>query len=105
AGENSPRDCWLACRGCAGHRAILPPWRRHNCQVCGDDDSRYILQSLKQLAKELLGSLSIATRLHQNIEHSAVLIDGAPQILQLAVDRQVDFIEMPAISRPGCAGS
>src|ERR1700674_4173160 len=62
-------------------------------QLVGDDGPRDVLQSLQQLAKEFLGSLSIAKRLHQDIEHLAVRIDGAPQIIQLAIDRQVDFIE------------
>jgi hypothetical protein len=47
-------------------------------QLVGDDGPRNVLQSMQQLAKEFLGSLSIAQRLHQDIEHLAVLIDGAP---------------------------
>jgi len=73
-------------------------------KLVGDDGPRDVLQSLQQLAKEFLGSLFIAERLHQNIEHLAVLIDGAPQILRLAIDREIDFIEMPAISRARCPG-
>jgi hypothetical protein len=33
------------------------------------------------------------------IEHFAILIDGAPQVLQLAIDCQVNLIEMPAVAR------
>jgi hypothetical protein len=66
----------------------------------GDDDPRYVLQSSQQLPKELLRSLSVATWLHEDIEYLAVLIDSATQILQLATDREADFIEMPAIPGP-----
>src|SRR6266481_5630648 len=45
-------------------------------EFVGDDGPRHILQPPQQLAKELLGSLSVAARLHQDIEHLAVLIDG-----------------------------
>ena len=74
-------------------------------KLIGDDGSRNVLQSSQKLAKELLRSASVTTWLYKYIENLAVLIDSAPQILQLAVDRQIDFIEMPAISRARCAGS
>jgi hypothetical protein len=74
-------------------------------ELVGDDGAWHILQASQQFAKELLRSSSVAARLHQNIEHFAVLIDRAPQLLQLAIDRQIDLIEMPAISRPPCLGS
>ena len=65
----------------------------------GNYGSRHILQLPQQLAKGLLGSSSVAAWLHQNIQYLAVLIDGTPQILELAVDGEVDFIEVPTISR------
>ena len=54
-------------------------------ELVADDGARDILQLPQQLAKELLGSPPIASRLHQDIQYLAVLIDGAPQILQLAI--------------------
>jgi hypothetical protein len=81
----------------------ITDWRSL-AEFVDDDGWRDILQSPQQLAKKLLGGLSIAAWLYQDIEHLAVLIDGAPQILQLAIDRQVDFIKMPAIPRARRAG-
>jgi hypothetical protein len=50
-------------------------------QFVGDDSAWNVLQTFQQFAKESLGSLFIAMRLHQDIEHLAVLINRTPQIL------------------------
>ena len=44
----------------------------------GDDHARHILAAFEQLAEELLGSRFVASALHQNIEHVAILIHGPP---------------------------
>ena len=70
-------------------------------QLVGDDGPWHVLQSLEQLPEESLGHLLVPARLNQDVEYSPVLINSAPQILQLAVDREVYFIEIPAVSRAG----
>jgi hypothetical protein len=45
------------------------------------------LQSLEQLAKELLRRLLIAATLHQDVEHVIVLVNSALQVMALSVDR------------------
>jgi len=59
---------------------------RITTELVGDDDPWDVLQSLQQLSEELLRSPLVPPRLHQDIEHFAVLIDGAPQVPQLAID-------------------
>src|SRR5215469_2815706 len=44
--------------------------------------------------------MSIAARLHQNIDNVAILVDGAPEILQLAVDSKEDLVQMPVVAEP-----
>ena len=68
-------------------------------QLVGDQDARHILQTLQQPPEEALRRPSVAPALHQDIEYDAVLIDGAPQVVQLALDPDEDLIEMPFVAR------
>ena len=47
-------------------------------QLVGDQHARHILTAFEQLAEELLGGRLVAPALDQDIQHVAVLIDGAP---------------------------
>ena len=62
------------------------------------DDAQW-LSSLpaQKSAKEPLCSASITPRLHQDVDYFAVLIDRAPEILQVAVDSKEDFVQMPVV--------
>ena len=51
-------------------------------------------------AKEPLGSASIPSRLHQDVDYVAILIDGTPEILRVAVDSKEHFVQMPVIAEP-----
>jgi hypothetical protein len=42
-------------------------------------------------------------RLNQNVDHVAVLIHGAPEILLLAVDSNEDLVQMPVVTQPSLA--
>ena len=46
-----------------------------------------------------------ACLLHENVEYLAVLVDGAPKILQLALDLQEHFIEMPPVTKSATTGT
>jgi hypothetical protein len=50
------------------------------------DNSWYITEALQQLAKEALRCLLATAALNQNVEHVPVLINGSPEIVQLASD-------------------
>jgi hypothetical protein len=70
-------------------------------QFIGDEDTRYVLAPLEELAEKLLGGVLIPPPLYQNVEHDAVLIHGPPQIMPFLVDRDEHFIQMPLITRSG----
>jgi hypothetical protein len=80
---------------------------RQNLPLCGtialelvrDDHPWGILTSLKELPKELLGRCFVAAALHQDIEHSPVLIHGPPEIMALPIDREEHFIQVPLVTR------
>ena len=54
--------------------------------------------ALQQLAEEALGSALVLAALHEDVQHVAVLIDGTPEILALAVDRHGNLIEKPTVT-------
>jgi len=64
-------DIWEYLRLCCGVAT----------QFVGDDGAWNVLQTFQQFAKESLGGLFIAMRLHQDIEYFAVLINSTPQVL------------------------
>ena len=68
-------------------------------QPIGDDDPWEVPASFEELAEELLGSILVPQALHQDIEHSPVLIHGPPEIMALPIDREEDFIQMPLVAR------
>lgn len=69
-------------------------------ELVGDDHPRHILQALEQLTEESIGGVAISVRLDQHIEHVAVLIDRAPQIIQFAVDADEDLVKVPCVTGP-----
>src|ERR1700757_3660998 len=66
-------------------------------QLIRDDDPRYVLQALEQLAEKLLRRVLIAPALHQNVEHVIVLIHCTPQVMALPVNRQKDLVQVPLV--------
>jgi hypothetical protein len=86
-------------------RYHLAPGGHIALQFIGDDRTWYILQALQQLSEEALRGFGVAPLLYQDIEHLAILVDGAPKVLQLAVDPEEDFIEMPPIAETSAAGT
>ena len=53
------------------------------------------------LGAELLGSGLVPSALHQDIQHSPFLIDGTPEIVDLAIELEKHFIEVPLVSWTG----
>ncbi len=64
-------------------------------ELVGDHGSRYLPLRLQQLAHQALFRLGISAALHQNVEDEAVLADGTPEPLLLAIDGHHAFVEMP----------
>jgi hypothetical protein len=53
-----------------------------------------ITQALGTLAKESLGSLPVAPALHEDVQDMTVLVDCAPEVMVLALDRRHDLVEV-----------
>src|SRR4051812_16010426 len=61
-------------------------------QAIRDDLARLVLEADQQTLEEPLGGGGIATHLDENVEHDTVLVHGAPEMEELADDRQVHLI-------------
>ena len=55
-------------------------------QLVGHNHPRHILQTLQQPLEEALRGVGIAPGLNEDVEHNAILIDGAPEIMLHALD-------------------
>jgi hypothetical protein len=69
-------------------------------QLVSHDHPRHILQAVQQSSEETLGSVGITPILNQNVEHDAVLIHSAPEILLDALDSDEDLIKVPLVPGP-----
>ena len=60
---------------------------------------------MEQSFEESLGGFGVTACLNQDIEHDTVLIDGAPEIVRLALDPDEHRIEVPFVAwfRPTAA--
>jgi hypothetical protein len=80
---------------------MLDPWehlalgRAVALQLICNDDTGNVCEALEELAKKLLCGLRIAPALDQGVEHMIVLVDSAPQVMALAINRQEDLVQMP----------
>src|SRR5262245_57117582 len=70
-------------------------------QFVRDDHSWYIGESLQEFAEESLRRFLVSLALHQEIEDMPVLVDGAPQVVTLAMDGEKHLIQVPFIPRSG----
>jgi hypothetical protein len=57
---------------------------------------------LQQLAQQSFGSLLIAAALDQNVENKALLVNGAPQLMLLAGDRDRNLVQVPSVAAARC---
>src|SRR4051812_13269627 len=90
-------------------QALVPPVldRGHDltlgCAVAGqlvrDHDTRGPALLFQQLAEQALGSLLVAPALDENVEHKSILVDGPPEPVLLAPDRQAHFVQVPLVTR------
>ena len=74
-------------------------------ELVGDQHPSYPALLGQQLTEEPLGGLGIAARSDQDVEDVAVPVDGPPQILPTAVDRQEHLVEMPLVAGSGLAAA
>lgn len=67
-------------------------------QPIRDDAARLVFQSRQQTLEEALRCRRIPPVLHQDVEHDAVLVDCAPEVMQRAADPQIHLIEVPDVA-------
>jgi len=68
-----------------------------------NDAKRLLSLATQQPAEESFGSPLVPMGPNQDVDHVAVLIDGPPEILLLAIDSNEDFVQMPVVSQPTLA--
>jgi hypothetical protein len=68
-------------------------------QLVGHDHSRHILQTLQKSPDEAFRRVGIPPGLNEDVEHNAVLIDGAPEIVLHALDPDEHLVLVPFVSR------
>src|SRR4051795_346057 len=66
-------------------------------QLVSDQHARYVAQALEQLAEEPRGGLGVTPRLHQDVQHGAVLVNSTPQVVDPAVDPDEHLVEVPFV--------
>jgi hypothetical protein len=76
---------------------------RVTAELVGDQHPRRRALPLEEFAEEPLGGLGVPARLDQDVEDVAVPVDGPPQLLPTAVDRQEHLVEMPLVAGSGWA--
>ena len=67
-------------------------------EFVGDHPAGWATLLAQEPFQQAFGRFGVAARLDDLIEHIAVLIDGSPEPVLLARDRDHDFIEMPDIT-------
>lgn len=55
--------------------------------------------TFQQLAKKTFGSPAVSTRLDEDVDDVAILIDGTPEILPLSLDGDEDLVQVPCVSQ------
>jgi hypothetical protein len=68
-------------------------------QTIGDEASRFVLKPMQQVLEETLRGSAVPSVLHQYVQHDAMLINGAPQIVQHAPNADEHLVQVPGVSR------
>ena len=71
-------------------------------QFVGDNHPRHVLQALEQLTENRLAAI-VFRPTAPDVEHVAVLVDRAPQVMGGAVDLDEDLVEVPFVAGAGTA--
>ena len=68
-------------------------------QLVGHNHPWNIMQTLQQAPKETLSSFAVAALLNRDVEHNAILIHGAPQIVLHTLDLDEHLVQVPLVPR------
>src|SRR5215468_2247376 len=72
-------------------------------QLVRNDDARHVQQALQQFAEKLLRRLLVASALHEDIEDVVVLVDRAPEVMTLTINREKYLIQVPLVTWLGAS--
>ena len=89
----------IPARVMAHRRHDVPPCRTVAPELVGDQPPGFATLTLEQLSKEALCGAPITTRLDEDVDHIAVLVDGTPEILTLALDADEELVQVPRIAQ------
>src|SRR5439155_20016248 len=67
-------------------------------ELVRDHNPRLVAVALDELAQEALGGMLITSRLNQDVQHDAVLVDRPPQPVARTTDTNSYFVEMPFVA-------
>ena len=67
-------------------------------QLVGHETNRFLSLTVQESPKESQRRSPVSTRLDENVDHVAVLIHRAPEILALTVDRHKDLVQKSRVS-------
>src|SRR3954451_12428052 len=81
-----------------GVRQHAPDGRYVAGEFVGDHDTRLVLATSQHEAQKPFSCYLIAPLLNQNVEHSAVLVDGSPQPVALAANLEQHLVQMPLVA-------
>ena len=68
-------------------------------QFVGDQPPGLASLTFQQLTEKAFSRMPIATRLDKDVDHVAVLIDGAPEIAPLTLDGHEEFVQVPRVTQ------
>ncbi len=68
-------------------------------QLVGDQPSGLASLAFQQLTEETFSGTPITTRLDEDVNHVAVLVDSTPEIVLLALDGYEELIQVPRITQ------
>ena len=61
------------------------------------DDHPWLTKGIEQFTEEPNGGPFIAPGLHEDVQHIAFAVDGAPQPILLTIYRKDDFVQVPFV--------
>jgi hypothetical protein len=67
-------------------------------EFVGHQPPRFSPLAFEKTAEKALSRTLIATALHENVYGIPILINGTPEILPLALNRDKDFVDMPGVA-------
>ena len=94
------RSIVLVSGGAMNHRRYGPAvGSRIAAKLVRDQSSRLTALPLQQHTEKACRGTPIAPGLDEDIDHIAVLVDGTPQILPLALDGHEQFVQVPGVAQ------